>query len=146
VHFGTQDTLLRRPIDLFKPTALFVFLATAAGTEVVPAGFRLIAAKWPIRHPAIDKSPGSTFFPECGDLVVLNRLTFLGICRYELDASLGILFFSANCFKYLKTLPLGFFGPFSRTLTIQFSPGAGVRGSLDKVNVCLYVSGIPRAH
>ena len=120
---------------LLLPAALFIFLTAAARAGVIPADFRLVAAKGLIQHMAIDKSPGSSFFAEGRDLVVLNPLIFLGIGRDKLDASLGIIFFSVDYIKYLKTMPLGLFGPFARALAVEFSPGAGMDGSLDKVDV-----------
>jgi arsenate reductase-like glutaredoxin family protein len=135
-----------KALSLFKPTAFFVFLAAATVTGVVPADFRLIAAKWLIQNSTVDKGPGFCFFAKGGHLVVLNRFIFLRIFRDELYASLGILFFSAENVKYLKTLPLRSFGPFARALAVKFSSGAGMDGPLDEVDVCRHVSGIPRAH
>ena len=132
--------------DLLLLAALFIFLTTTARAGDVPADFGLVAAKGLIRHTAIDKGPGPSFFAEGRDLVVLNPLIFLGIRCDKLDASLGILFFSADYIKYLKALPLGFFGPFARALAVEFSPVAGMDGSLDKVDVRRGVSGIARAH
>ena len=136
----------RLRIALLEPAALFVFRPTAAVAEVIPANLRLIAAKWLMRHLAIDEGPGSSFFAESRDLVVLDLLILLGVCRDKLDGPLGVLFFSASYFEYLKTIPLGSFGPFEGALAIELSPGAGMEGSLDEVDVCGDVSGIPRAH
>jgi hypothetical protein len=113
---------------------------------VVPADFRLVAAKGFIQHMAIEKGPGSSFFAESRDLVVLNLLIILGISRDKLDASLGIIFLSVDYTKYLETMPLGSFGPFASALAVEFSPGTGMDGSLDEVDVSLGVGGIPRAH
>lgn len=77
---------------------------------------------------------------------MLDLLIFLGICRDKLDGSLGILFFSADNLEYLQTMPLGSFGPFARALVIELSPGAGMKGSLDEVDIYRDVSRIPRAH
>ena len=78
--------------------------------------------------------------------MVFNLLIFLGISRDKLDASLRIIFFSVDCIKYLKTMPLGSFGPFARALAVEFSPGAGMDSSLDKIDIGRGISGIPRAH
>ena len=115
-------------------------------TGIVPADFRLFAAKGLIHYMAIDKGPASVFFAEGRDLVVLNLLIFLGIRRDKFDASLGIIFFSVDYIKYLKTMPLGSFGPFARALAVEFSPGAGMYGSLDKIDVGRGVSRISRTH
>ncbi len=131
---------------LLLPAALFVFLATAAIAGVIPADFRLVAAKGLMQQMAIDKGPGAGFFAEGRDLVVLNILIVLGISRDKLDASLVVIFFSADYIQYLKTMPLGLFGPFARALAVEFFPGAGMGGSLDKVDVGRGESGIPRAH
>ena len=136
----------RLRIALLEPAALFVFLPTAAVAEVIPANLRLIAAKWLMRHLAIDEGPGSSFFAESRDLVVLDLLILLGVCRDKLDGPLGVLFFSAGYFEYLKTIPLGSFGPFEGALAIELSPGAGMKGSLDEVDIYRDVSRIPRAH
>jgi hypothetical protein len=95
---------------------------------------------------AIDKGPGSSFFAEGRDLVMLYPLIFLGISRDKLDASLGISFFSVDYIKYLKTMPLGLFGPFSCALALEIILGAGMDGSLDKIDIGRGESGIPRAH
>jgi hypothetical protein len=131
---------------LLLPAALFIFLTAAAMAGGIPADSRLVAAKGLIGHTAIDKSPRSSFFAEGRDLVVIHPLIFLGISRDKLDASLVIAFFSVDYIKYLKTMPLGLFGPFACALAVEFSPGAGIDGSLDKVDVGRGESGIPRAH
>ncbi len=131
---------------LFERTALFILLAATAVTGVVPADSRLSTAKWLIQNSSIDKGPGSGLSAENGQLVVLDRLLFLGIGRDKLDAPLRILFCSVDCFDDLKTLPLGFFGPFARALTVEFRSGAGMMGPLDEIDVCRDVSRIPRAH
>jgi hypothetical protein len=131
---------------LLLPAALFIFLAAAAMAGVISADSRLVAAKGLIGHTAIDKGPSPIFFAEGCNLVVLNLLILLGIRCDELDTSLGITFFSVDYFKYLKTMPLGLFGPFACALAVEFSLGAGVDGSLDKVDIRRGESGIPCAH
>jgi hypothetical protein len=65
---------------LLLPAAFFIFLAAAARTGIVPADFRLVAAKgWNRNRMTIDKSPGSGFFAEgrgrfsCADIEVCQR-------------------------------------------------------------------------
>ena len=113
---------------------------------VVPADFRLVAAKGLIRQMAIDKSPGSSFFAEGRHLVVFNLLIFLGIRCDKLDASLDVIFLSGGYIKYLETMPLGLFGPFACALAVELSLGAGMDGSFDKVDIRRGESGIPCAH
>jgi hypothetical protein len=132
--------------SLLLPAALFIFLTTAARAGIVPADFRLVAAKGLIHHTAIDKGPDSCFFAEGRDLVVLDSLIFLGISGDKLHTSLGLIFLSADYIKYFKTVPLGFFGPFTGVLPVEFSSGAGMDGSLNKVDVSRGVSRVPRAH
>lgn len=131
---------------LLLAAALFIFLATAAMARIVPADFRLFAAKGPIQHTAIDKGPGSILFSKGRHLMVLNAFIFLGIGRNKLDAALGILFFPVDYIQYLEAMPLRLFGPFARTLAIELGSGAGMEGSLDEIDVCRYIGGIPCAH
>jgi len=109
-------------------------------TWFIPSDFRLVAAKGLIHHAAIDKGPRPGFFAEGRELVVIDSLTFLGISRNKFDASLDIIFFPADYIEYLQAMPLGFFGPFAGILPVEFSPGVGMDGSLDKVDICCDMS------
>ncbi len=133
-------------IALFLSAAFFIFLAAAARTWIIPPDLRLVAAKGQIHHSAIDKGPHSGFFAEGRELVMLNSLIFLRVSRDKFDASLVIILFPAGYIEYLKAVPLRFFGPFAGILPVELCPGAGMDGSLDKVDVRCDMSGVPRAH
>ena len=133
-------------ILLVEPAALFILLAAAAGAGIVAADSWLIAAKRLMQQPAIDEGPGSVLFAECGNLVVLDLLILLRIRSDELDGSFGIRFLSTRRFEYLEASPLGSFGPFARAFAVEVSPGAGMEGSFNEVDVCRNVCRIPRTH